>query len=987
MADWFAENAPAAAPPIPPPVSRPVTPAPPAPAQDWFATNAPKPPEPSPIAKTAAAFWEGIGGQALTDLLGGASRDPKRAQKALDAFKAIVTGIAAEPGRIAGETVNTGASMLKGDLSGTAFHLAGMVPFLGAPAQQVGMDVDRGDPAAAVGHTAALVVPMVAGPLAEATGRAAATTGTVARGATIGAVKAIPAAATAAIERSVYGALGGPEGMIAAAKIAAAKELAQGAITGARGALTERAAAAAARTAAEQAAEQAAREAADAALARQANVTDARDAMVNPPRQLPPGPIITPAPPAESFVQSVPGMYPTGPNPARALPAGPARVIEMPGPEAPPSGIEVTPAMLDAIARAQAGKPYKKLNATDQAAVVEIARRVNTPPETPAPPAAASGDTSFVRAVPAQPAEIIPPTLRTNAPAEAAATALRDEIQPIQTASETAAPKPPNFKERAQDAKATIYAQQFYENGITSADVLHPEGGMTDQQWTELAKNFKHDSPSEVTRAMTLQKLDALWQAEQPGPTTAAQGAAAFQQAKTTGAATIEPNAESTPTPRPVTGEQSRGARPPVYGPREPGAPVARGSATVVKVPGETTTYQGQYAVRELDDIHASHNAHTFQKNPDYYFQNDRDYSNPTNKERVVVNSKADTFDPAYPLADSPDATHGAPVIDSDGNVLGGNNRAMILDRVYKNNPTGAAAYRAELARKAQGFGIDPAQIAGMKRPVLVRELTAGELDAQRAITNLNKTGTAALTAAERATADARTITPAAADYLAKAIDAEGTDATLNDVLSGKNGAAIVNKLVDDGVFTMQEKPNLVDARTGSVTAAGKERVSKMLLGQVFESADQLTRTPPELRAKLERVVSPILQSGQKAGFALLPTLRESIDLLEYARAHGMTNLQDAIAQESMFGNAPQFSSAAVDLAQFLRDSKPNEVSKAFRRYVTNAEPTMFGKSTPAEAFSDAFGGSAPPATLGDMMPKEPPAAATPRKRRSKPTR
>ena len=53
----------------------------------------------------------------------------------------------------------------------------------------------------------------------------------------------------------------------------------------------------------------------------------------------------------------------------------------------------------------------------------------------------------------------------------------------------------------------------------------------------------------------------------------------------------------------------------------------------------------------------------------------------PQQRAGKVVLDKA--FDPAYPLADSPDATHGAPVIDPDGNVLGGKlDRAMILDRV-----------------------------------------------------------------------------------------------------------------------------------------------------------------------------------------------------------------------------------------------------------------------------------------------------------------
>jgi hypothetical protein len=49
--------------------------------------------EPSPLAKLGSAFWEGIGGKAVVDMMGGASRnDPARQQKALDTAKASSPG-------------------------------------------------------------------------------------------------------------------------------------------------------------------------------------------------------------------------------------------------------------------------------------------------------------------------------------------------------------------------------------------------------------------------------------------------------------------------------------------------------------------------------------------------------------------------------------------------------------------------------------------------------------------------------------------------------------------------------------------------------------------------------------------------------------------------------------------------------------------------------------------------------------------------------
>src|SRR5262249_24080559 len=157
---------------------------------------------------------------------------------------------------------------------------------------------------------------------------------------------------------------------------------------------------------------------------------------------------------------------------------------------------------------------------------------------------------------------------------------------------------------------------------------------------------------------------------------------------------------------------------------------------------------------------------------------------------------------------------------------------------------------------RAHAFGLDPADVQRMKRPVLVRELTT-EPDVQRAIADFNKKQTGEYTASERAAADAGQLSPEAADYIAGVLDAEsqpGDEKTLYEVLDSSRGPEIINKLVKDGVFTLDEKNSLVDEGTKKVTAAGKDRVSKMLLGALFDDSEQIKNTAPSLRNKLERV-------------------------------------------------------------------------------------------------------------------------------------
>jgi hypothetical protein len=391
-----------------------------------------------------------------------------------------------------------------------------------------------------------------------------------------------------------------------------------------------------------------------------------------------------------------------------------------------------------------------------------------------------------------------------------------------------------------------------------------------------------------------------------------------------------------------------------------------QGAPTVIDVPGEGLEYQGRYTVRELADLNPSHNGAMFERNPAYPYENDRDYSNPVNQERVVINSLPGRFKPRYLITDNSDAGNGPPIIEPAGHVLGGNNRTMIMQRAY-GDPQSAAAYRDMLTAKAAQFGIDPAEIADMKQPVLTREIDPTQ-NPQQAITNFNKSGTAALTTAERATADARNLSPDVASYIGGKIEAEGDGATLNDALTGKSGIAIINHLVDSGVFTMQEKPNLIDSRTGLVTAAAKERISKMLSGTMFRDSDQMARIAPEIRNKLERAAPSVLQSQAKPGWDLSPTVRSAIDLVEYANAHGIKNLSDATAQQGMFGATPEFSPEAVSMADAIRKLTPTELGKRFKSYMSDSVPSMFGEVTPAQSFSDNFGaGATKTPSVGDL--------------------
>lgn len=458
-------------------------------------------------------------------------------------------------------------------------------------------------------------------------------------------------------------------------------------------------------------------------------------------------------------------------------------------------------------------------------------------------------------------------------------------------------------------------------------------------------------TPAGSANALHIEKLEKAAGAEVPAPpeVESEHGTPAGQPAPRP--------AESRPVPAPAAPRTNPVAQQAAE--RSPAATGTEGSATSIKIPGSNVSYPARYRLRELTELNPSHNGITFERNPKFPYENDRDYTQPVNQERVFSKATPANFDPEYMVNTDPTNGNGPPAVTTDGHVLGGNSRTMILQRVNAMNPVGAAKYRQYLIDNAQQFGIDPTQVADMKFPVLVRELdTRDSFNPQRAITDFNKDSAARLTPAEQATADARNLTPGIAKHLASAIENEGPDATLANVLNGSGGRTVVNKLIDEGVFSAQDKPKLIDSKTGAVTAEAKDRISKMFLGSIFRDSDQMYRTPPALRNKLERIVAPMLSVSEKADWNIAPVVKSAVDLLETAESHGIRNLDDAVNQQGLFANGtPEVSHETLSLAKTIKNLTPTELAKRFKRYAADSVPSMFGEVKPKEAFDQHFGG------------------------------
>jgi hypothetical protein len=344
--------------------------------------------------------------------------------------------------------------------------------------------------------------------------------------------------------------------------------------------------------------------------------------------------------------------------------------------------------------------------------------------------------------------------------------------------------------------------------------------------------------------------------------------------------------------------------------------------------------------------------------------RNDRDYTNVVNQRKVVDGASRAAFRPSELINTNPDATSGPIVTDAHGQVLGGNGRKMILDRVYSGNAEGAAAYRALLKSQAEHFGLDPAAVDAMKQPVLVREIGDSELSGpnakQNAVTNFNKKGTADLTPGERAIADSRRVSNDTLDDMAARLDAQGPKATVADVLEGQPGREVLNKLIADGVIAPQEQAALTTK--DGLTKAGRDRVSQLMIGRYFSDAAQMDSIPLSVRAKVERLAAPLAQVEAKGEWNLTPDVQAAIGLVDDAKRAGVASIDDYIHQQGFFGK-DEYSPNAVTLAKAMKTAKSTELTAAARQYAQDAAyaakgtQTLMGDApTPAESFADSFG-------------------------------
>lgn len=303
----------------------------------------------------------------------------------------------------------------------------------------------------------------------------------------------------------------------------------------------------------------------------------------------------------------------------------------------------------------------------------------------------------------------------------------------------------------------------------------------------------------------------------------------------------------------------------------------------------------GAYALAEAEALVTSHDARTFSPRKDYpEGVQERDYQRDP-YEQAKVTKNAARLVAAYLVTDNPDALNGPPVaVLADGAliVLGGNSRAMTLQRAYADGR--AAEYRAALVERAKVFGLLPTDLDGMKAPALVRVVEA-ERGRWR---DLSRTLNEAQTQEKSESVDAVSLSHRLSDgtlrLLGEAVD---DDETLGAFLASARARGVVAGLWRDGVITQQTGSRYLVGH--DLTEAGRDLVARVIVAKLLPDAVLLDEIGPAMRETIARA-APALVGARAAGHDVSDALQDALGDLVDARKRGLS-LAQMEAQGSMF--------------------------------------------------------------------------------------
>lgn len=397
--------------------------------------------------------------------------------------------------------------------------------------------------------------------------------------------------------------------------------------------------------------------------------------------------------------------------------------------------------------------------------------------------------------------------------------------------------------------------------------------------------------------------------------------------------------------------------------------PSIKGKETIVDTPNGA--HKAVYRWVEADDLQTSHNPLTFERNPNYPIENERQYHNNKNAQNETETYAKDEKWHLYVNGD-PTTSNGPSQSLPDGAVLGGNGRDMGLRIAYDKLGNGESYKQylidhvGDYAKYPQDVAEIKSKISEMKRPVLDRMIVDAPTS-KKALEamgkDFNKGFAKKASAVEAAVSAGTSLSIESARKVGEGITNMGDEASLRKLFT-EEPQMFRDIALQDGILAEGDLPQYFEDN-GTINDAGKDFFENMLLGSVVRDADLLKSMPASLKAKLERALAPVLEVSQRPdtwniGDDLRAAIKESVSASAASK-----NIKDWVRQTG-FDNEGKMREPVPENVATLAvalSRKPTQVGEAFKRYAAEArqdipgQDNIFGAPDPREAFDRIFKG------------------------------
>jgi hypothetical protein len=277
---------------------------------------------------------------------------------------------------------------------------------------------------------------------------------------------------------------------------------------------------------------------------------------------------------------------------------------------------------------------------------------------------------------------------------------------------------------------------------------------------------------------------------------------------------------------------------------------------------------KAEYVLMEAKDIVASHDPESFGVRKDYPAGVQERRYHEIKEEQHKIDRIARSLEPAIVVNSNPDAINGSPVVSEDGTVLGGNGRTMGMQRAYAMYPESAAKMKAYMAQHAKAFGLSPAQVEGMKQPILVRRMSAGKEPTKlRALgRRMNEALTQGLDPRSAEVALGKNYVTA--DVLDSLTHNMEGDESLGDFLRSSRAKPFLGVIERAGIIDQFNRAEFVDQKTQQLNEDGRLRVERVLAARLIPDASLLSQMGQALRQNIAKA-APYLIRAESSGWDL----------------------------------------------------------------------------------------------------------------------